>query len=154
MNEETEVKDAENTTLSADLFPGMKEAVLKLKKAGLTLGLVADTRPGTYVNVLKQHGLYDVFSAFAISEELNTAKPDRRMFEYALNKLNVKPEQAVMCGNNLSRDIAGANALGMTTVWFHWNDRYRITPRSELEQPDYIVRSAAEFTELVSTLRQ
>ena len=75
MIEETEVKDAEKTTLRADLFPEMKEAVIYLKEAGYKLALVADTRPGTYVNVLNQHGMLDLFDAFAISEELDTVKP-------------------------------------------------------------------------------
>ncbi|MGI6149644.1 MAG: HAD family hydrolase, partial [Limnochordia bacterium] len=68
------------------------------------------------------------------------------------DQLNVSAEEAVMCGNNLARDIAGANALGMTTIWFHWNDRYPTSPPSELAVPDYTVRSAAEFLDLVKEL--
>lgn len=145
MIEETEVKDAEHTTLRADLFPGMKDALIYLKAQNYKLALVADTRPGTYVNVLKQHGLYELFDAYAISEELGTMKPDPIMFQYVLDKLNVSAEQTVMCGNNLHRDILGANALGMTTVWFYWNDRYPTVPQHELAVPDYTVRSAEEF---------
>ena len=153
MIEETEVKDAEKTTLRADLFPEMKEAVIYLKEAGYKLALVADTRPGTYVNVLNQHGMLDLFDAFAISEELDTVKPDPRMFRHVLAQLGVAPEEAVMCGNNLDRDIFGANALGMTTIWFHWNNRYSTTPKNDLAVPDYTVRSAAEFLELVEQLK-
>ncbi len=154
MQEETEVKDDCATTLEAQLFPGMKDALQKLKQRGCTLALVADTRPGTYRNVLTQHGLYDLFSAFAISEELQTSKPDRRMFEHVLQQLRVKPQEAVMCGNNLERDIAGAKALGMTTVWFHWNERYATLPATELEVADFTVHSAQEFLELEQRLRQ
>ncbi len=152
MIEETEVKDHTWTTLRADIFPGMKEVLVYLKEQGFKLALVADTRPGTYVNVLNQHGIFELFDAFAISEELGTAKPDPRMFQKVLEELQVFPEEAVMCGNNLARDIAGANALGMTTVWFHWNDRYPTTPPNELAVPDYTVRSAEEFLKLVEEL--
>jgi putative hydrolase of the HAD superfamily len=154
MVEESEVKDEQKTTLQAGLFPGMKEVLIYLKEAGYALALVADTRPGTYVNVLKQHGLYDLFDAFAISEELQTAKPDPRMFQHALGKLGVNPEESVMCGNNLVRDIAGAKALGMTTIWFHWNDRYPTQPSTELEIPDHEVRSAEDFMNIVKDTRQ
>ena len=150
MIEETEVKDETFTTLRADLYPGMKDAVLLLKEYGYILALVADTRPGTYKNVLTQHGLYDVFSAFAISEELETAKPDPKMFRHVLDTLNIAPEDAVMCGNHLTRDVGGANALGMTTIWFHWNERYATKPANQLELPDYTVRSAREFVDLGS----
>ena len=119
MIEETEVKDEEKTTLRAELFPGMKEVLFHLKENGFKLALVADTRPGTYVNVLKQHGLFELFDAFAISEEVGCEKPDPRMFQAALNKLGIAPEDAVMCGNNLERDMGGAKALGMMTIWFY-----------------------------------
>ncbi len=153
MQEETEVKDPSKTTLEAQLFPGMKEALQQLKHQGYRLALIADTRPGTYKNVLRQHGIYDLFSAFAISEELQTSKPHRRMFDHVLQELHVDAEDAVMCGNNLARDIAGANALGMRTVWFHWNDRYPTEPKNALETPDFIVHSAKEFLELERRLR-
>ena len=102
MIEETEIKDKEKTTLQAEIFPGMKDAIIFLKELGYKLALVADTRPGTYVNVLKQHGMYELFDAFAISEELATAKPDPIMFQTVLDQLNVSADEAVMCGNNLA----------------------------------------------------
>jgi len=152
MIEETEIKDAENTTLQADLFPEMKAALIYLKKAGYKLALVADTRPGTYVNVLNQHGIFDLFDAFSISEELGTAKPDPIMFQNVLEQLDVSADEAVMCGNHLERDILGANALGLTTIWFRWNERYSTTPSSDLAIPDYTVGSASEFLEVVEEL--
>lgn len=148
MIEETEVKDEAQTTLRAEIYPGMDSALRQLRGWGYPLGLVADTRPGTYRNVLKQHGIYDLFDVFAISEELGASKPDPRMFQFALERLQLEPRVVAMCGNNLARDIAGANALGMVSVWTHWNYRYPTTPRSELEVPDYTVRSAEQLLDL------
>src|SRR3712207_7040662 len=54
-------------------------------------------------------------------------KPDRRMFIHALDALGVPPEEwgrAAMVGNNLARDIRGANQLRLVSVWFAWNERY------------------------------
>ncbi|NMB26234.1 MAG: HAD family hydrolase [Firmicutes bacterium] len=148
MIEETEIKDDEQTTLRAEIYPGMGDALRQLKEWEYLLALVADTRPGTYRNVLRQHAIYELFDVFAISEELGTSKPDPRMFRFALDKLQLEPEVVAMCGNNLARDIAGANALGMVSVWTHWNYRYPTTPRSELEVPDYTVRSAEQLLDL------
>jgi len=58
MIEESEVKDSEETTLQADLIPGMAEALRRFKAQGLRLAIVADSRPDTPPNVLRQHGLY------------------------------------------------------------------------------------------------
>jgi beta-phosphoglucomutase-like phosphatase (HAD superfamily) len=50
----SEVKDAEGTTVQADLIPGMAEALRWLKARNYALALVADSRPNTPVNVLRQ----------------------------------------------------------------------------------------------------
>ena len=82
MREETEQK-VDGVTQRAELVPGMADLLRDLKGEGKRLGLVADTREGTYLNVLRQHALYDLFDAFAISDLLGAEKPDRRMFAHA-----------------------------------------------------------------------
>ncbi len=152
MREETEEKDETRTTLRAELFPGMAELLRGLHGRGYPLGLVADTRPGTYRNVLGQHGLHDLFGAFAISEELGTSKPDARMFVHALRALRVPDADwpaVAMVGNNLSRDIRGANALGLVSVHLVWNARYPTEPAGPDERPRHVVRSAGELDALI-----
>ncbi|HYI24009.1 MAG TPA: HAD-IA family hydrolase, partial [Thermomicrobiales bacterium] len=126
MKEETEEK-ADEVTQRADLHPGMAELLRGLHARGIPLGLVADTRDGTYRNVLGMHGLFDLFDAYAISDHLGVEKPHRRMFEHALGELGVpEPEwgSVAMVGNNLARDIRGTNALGLISIWLVWNRRY------------------------------
>src|SRR5438105_12465815 len=84
MIEESEVKDAMDTTQHADLFPGMADALRTFKAQGYALGLVADSRPLTPINVLRQHGLLDMFDILAISEVVGALKPDPLIFRYAL----------------------------------------------------------------------
>jgi putative hydrolase of the HAD superfamily len=57
-----------------------------------------------------------------------------------------------MVGNNLERDVVGANRLGLISIFFHWNDRRRSVPLTEEEQPDYTVSSAAELVALIEGL--
>jgi len=153
--EETEVKDDEQTTLQADLIPGMADALRQLKAQGHTLALIADTRPGTAENVLRQHGLYDLFDTLVISETLGTQKPDPRMFQTALDALGIAPSEyhrVVMVGNNLERDIAGANRMGLLSVFFHWNERRRTQVQDESERPRYTVTSVPELMALIARL--
>lgn len=152
MMEETEQKNNDGVTTRAELFPGMAMLLQSLKAKGLKLGLVADTRVGTYQNVLRLHNVYHLFDAFAISEELGCEKPDPRMFSYALSVLGMTPCEAAMCGNNLERDIAGANRMGITSIWLHWNYRYPTIPSTPAEKPDYVVHSAAELSDLIDRL--
>ncbi len=156
MKEESEVKDAERNTIAADLVPGMADALRHLRDSGYRLGLVADTRPRTAWNVLHQHDLYDLFDAYAISEEVEAEKPDPRIFRTALDRLGV-PTQGyrwvAMVGNNPMRDIRGANALGLISIWFHWNDRYLPDPGYD-DTPRFEVHSAQELIELVDRIER
>jgi putative hydrolase of the HAD superfamily len=155
MIEESEVKDAEGTTLQADLLPGAAEALRRFKDQGHPLALVADARPCTPVNVLRQHNLYDLFDHLAISEIIGAEKPDALIFRDALDALGI-PEsdygRVAMVGNNLERDIVGANRLGLISVFFHWNDRRRSQPLTAEEEPCYTVSSLEELVSLVAGL--
>jgi putative hydrolase of the HAD superfamily len=153
MGEETEVKDAERNTLHAELVDGMADVLRELKARGYKLGLVADTRPKTAWNVLHQHNLYDLFDALAISEEVGCEKPDARIFKFALDTLGIAPHdyaRVMMVGNNLARDVRGANALGLISVWFHWNERYA----RDGSVPMHEVRTARELLDLITRLEQ
>ena len=154
MREATEEK-LDGVTQRAELVPGMAELLQTLRRQGKRLALVADTRIGTYQSVLGQHGLYELFEAFAISEEVGAEKPDRRMFLHALDTLAI-PEadwgRVAMVGNNLARDIRGANALGLITIWMIWNPGYPTVPAGPEETPTYQVGTAEELGRLIEAL--
>ena len=155
MVEESEAKDAAGTTIRADLIPGMAEALHHFKERDYGLALVADSRPNTPPNVLRQHGLYDLFDHLAISETVGVEKPDPWIFRDALQSLNIPEseyDRVVMVGNNLERDIVGANRLGLISIFLHWNDRRRSHPLATEEEPRYRVSSAQELVSLIDNL--
>ena len=57
-----------------------------------------------------------------------------------------------MVGNNLECDVAGANRLGLISVFFHWTERRRTQPLDADEQPRYVVHSAPEIVALIDRL--
>lgn len=155
MIEETEEKDETGTTLRAALFEGAADLIWRLRREGYLLGLVADTRPGTARHVLRQHDLEGAFDVCAISEELGCEKPDRRIFAYALHALGISASEAhrvAMVGNNLARDVRGANAAGLVSIWLQHNHRYPTTPADDLERPQFAVSSVAELDALIHRL--
>jgi HAD superfamily hydrolase (TIGR01549 family) len=155
MLEETEVKDDQEITLQAELIPGMAEALRQFKAQGHRLALVADARPDTPPNVLRQHDLGDLFDALVISEVVGASKPDPRIFGAALDALGIAAGdygRVVMVGNNLERDIVGANRLGLISVFFHVNERRRTHPLADDEIPRHTVTSARELVALIERL--
>ncbi len=156
-DEASEVKDDTLTTLQAELIPGAGELLRELKRRGYQLALVADGRPGTYSNVLRQHSVHDLFDAFSISEEVGVEKPDERMFATALDALGIDKtdyERTVMVGNRLDRDVGGANELGMISVWIDWSGRYASAPQHDVEVPDHTIHMPMELLEVMEELER
>jgi HAD superfamily hydrolase (TIGR01549 family) len=148
VDEATEVKDAQGVTLRAELIPGALELVRELRRRGYRLALVADGPPGTFRNVLTHYGIYDAFEALAISDEVGCCKPDARMFACALERLGIAREdypRTLMVGNYLERDIRGANALGMISVWLDWAPRRPKVPADASEVPAFTIRTPLEL---------
>jgi HAD superfamily hydrolase (TIGR01549 family) len=156
-DEGSEAKDARGVTLHADLIPGAADVVRELKRQGYPLALVADGPTATFTNILTQYDLYDCFDVFAISEEVGVEKPDSRIFIHALDKLGIRHEdygRVVMVGNNLARDIKGANALGLISVWLDWAPRRSKTPADISEVPQYTIKMPGALLPLIQRLNK
>ncbi|MBD8065166.1 HAD family hydrolase [Devosia sp. PTR5] len=156
IDERTEVKlPGSEVVIRADLIPGAKEMMDSLKAAGHRLILVADGPRQTFVNMLTHHGLWDHFDAHIISEDVGVHKPDARMFDAALAAAGLTRDDAwrtVMVGNNLSRDICGANALGITSVFMAWSTLRTHVPADASEVPNYRIEAPAELPGLLERL--
>jgi len=154
-DEGTEVKDENEVTQRADLIPGAAKMVRKLKQMGYTLALVADGPRGTFENILKPRRLWNLFDTYAISHEVGAIKPDASMFRKALDDLGIEPHEyasVVMVGNNLYRDIKGANDVGLTTVWLDWAPRRSKVPADASETPDYTIKMPLELIGVIEKL--
>jgi HAD superfamily hydrolase (TIGR01549 family) len=155
VDEGTEIKDAAGVTQTADLIPGAAETVRALKSLGYPLALVADGPAGTFYNTLTPSGLIDLFDVLAISDQIGADKPDRRIFQHALDALGIQPgdyNRVVMVGNNLARDVKGANALGLISIWLDWAPRRPKIPADPSEQPCYTIKYPSELLDLLAQL--
>lgn len=141
--------------LCADCILGAKETMLRLYEEGYTIAMVADGLVQSFHNTMTQNGLEHIFAAKAISEPLGTHKPDPRMFQYAMDALNLtdadKP-RVIMVGNNLARDVAGANRFGIISVHLAWTPRYPREPECADETPDYRIDTPQELYDLITRL--
>ena len=75
--------------------------------------------------------LLELIDSITISEEAGYAKPDIRIFQTALDRLECKPEEAVVIGDSWENDILGARAAGIRGIWYNLlHDRYTRWKRS------------------------
>jgi HAD superfamily hydrolase (TIGR01549 family) len=155
VDQSTEVKDENQVSLKADLIPGAAELVHELKQRGYTIALVADGPAGTFVNNLAPYGIYELFDAYAISGILGVEKPHPQMFQHALEALDVLAEDyqhVIMVGNNLERDIKGANGMGLISVWLDWNPHWAKTNADASETPKYTIKQPLDLLTLLDML--
>ena len=80
------------------------------------LGVVSNFY-GNLEELLAAEGLGTIFAATADSGAVGSVKPDAAIFRHALERMGASPEQALMIGDSLERDIRGAEALGMSHAW-------------------------------------
>ena len=155
VDEATEVKNERQVTLQGDLIPGTGQMLRELHTRGYRLAIVSDGPVGSVDNVLWDHGLLDLFDAIVISEALGVEKPNPRMFAHALDQLGIASEdyrRTIMVGNNLSRDVKGANELGMVSVHLDWSPRYPKTPIDTSEIPAHTIKMPLDLLSVVEHL--
>jgi putative hydrolase of the HAD superfamily len=97
------------------LYPHVRE-VLDVLRERYPLAVVTDAQSAYARAELHKVGLLDYFDPIVVSGDHGYRKPDRRLFQLALDAMGVAAEHALYIGNDMHRDIFGAQEAGMTTV--------------------------------------
>lgn len=97
-------------------FEDASDTLEKLKERGYKLGIIANQSVGA-TQRLDNWGLLMYFDVIALSSELGVSKPNRSIFEKAVELAGCQFQNAVMVGDRLDNDIRAAKSLGMKTVW-------------------------------------
>ncbi len=100
----------------ARLMPDAMEVLVRLAQP-YRLGLLTNGAPDLQREKIATSNLGGFFDAIAISGEHDIGKPDPAIFHRLLAELDVPASEAVMIGNSLERDIAGATNAGIQSVW-------------------------------------
>ena len=157
IDEGTQVYDDRGIVLESDFIPVAVEVLKQLHDEGFTIALVADGEWESFQNVYRENGLGYCFDAWIVSEVVGKQKPEPIMFEKAYEALQLTEadkSRIVMIGNNLKKDIAGANRQGLTSIWLDWSPRYFHTVEEPDWQPDYTIKTPAELIDLLHMLEE
>lgn len=155
IDEGTEIRDEDGIVVHAQTIEGAAETLQALYEEGYLIAMVADGEEQSFTNVYNENGLGYCFHTRTISEVVGQQKPAASMFEDAMRKNQLKPEdkrRIVMVGNNVKKDIAGANAFGITSILIDWSPRYDMTPQTPEQIPDHIIHRPSELLPLIQRL--
>ena len=98
-------------------FDGVAEALGKLKRQGLRLGVGTNMTAEWQFSKLEKLGLIDSFDFIVTSEEAGVEKPAAAFFRYCANKAKLPVGECLFVGDNLEYDVRGATAAGLKALW-------------------------------------
>jgi putative hydrolase of the HAD superfamily len=155
IDEGSEIRDENGIVTHAQTIEGAADTLKALYEAGYTIAMVADGEEQSFTNVYEENGLGYCFHTRSISEQVGEQKPSRLMFEDAMKKNNLTQQdkkRIVMVGNNIRKDIVGANRFGITSILIDWSPRYNMVALEQDEVADYIIHKPQELLPLLEKL--
>lgn len=122
------------------LFPDTKQVLQYLNDKGYKLHLITNGFEETQHSKLRSCGLRSFFKEVITSEGSNSLKPEKEIFEFALDKARASIAESIMIGDTLDVDILGAMNIGMDQVHVNFigtvqdlKPTYTVTTLKQLE---------------------
>lgn len=108
----------DNAPYQKVLFPGTPEVLAYLEKK-YKLHIITNGFAEVQHIKLKNCSLDRYFSEVVISEEVGYNKPDKRIFDTAVERALTRHEHALMIGDDWHADVEGASAAGIKSIYFN-----------------------------------
>ncbi len=118
-----------------------------LKRKGIKTGIITDSITYTQLKKMEILGISDDIDVLVTSEEVGTEKPHSGGFILACHKAGVLASESIMVGDNIERDIDGAQRVGMKGIWIN-----RYHKKTKGIEAFYTVYTTKELYELLKKL--
>jgi len=82
-----------------------------------------------------------------VSDEVGWRKPRRDIFDAALGRLGVRPDEALFVGDRADMDVLGAQQIGMDAVWIN---RDGDPLPAGVKAPTYEIRDLGELATILN----
>jgi putative hydrolase of the HAD superfamily len=119
---------------------GIKKVLDELTKV-YKLAVICNTgwhSGGTVRQLLEGYDFPKYFSHLTFSDGAGIAKPHKQIFEYTLDKIDCRPEDAVHIGDSEYSDIVGAKEANMKAILFTGiNDKYKDNNSADVTISNY-----------------
>jgi HAD superfamily hydrolase (TIGR01549 family) len=98
--------------------PGARELLERLHRQARVV-VVTNNEVAEQEEKVRFLGVGHLLDGLVISEAVGASKPDRRIFEAALDAAGARAAEATMLGDSWASDIVGARGVGVRPVWFN-----------------------------------
>jgi len=123
-----------------EVFPEVRPTLLALREEYC---VIAVTNGNADVDRI---GISDLFQEVISASSAGAAKPNRKIFETAVEAGGASAEQTLHVGDHPEVDVAGASEAGLKSVWVN---RHGHDWPDHLQRPDGVVRDVGELLELL-----
>ena len=130
--------------LQTQLVPYAIELLDYLTRRGYNLYILSNGFIEVQHKKLQSAGIEDYFERMVLSDEIGINKPDRRLFDYALEVTHSQAADTLMIGDNYDADILGAMQAGWGQIYFDRNHR-GITA----QEPQHTVHSLKKVMDIL-----
>jgi putative hydrolase of the HAD superfamily len=143
LSKQMAVQFLERLPLKKNLFPYTIEILTYLKEKGYQLHLITNGFAITQKSKLENSELTDFFVEVITSEASQSLKPNKEIFDFAIEKCGTSCSESIMIGDNLDADIQGGMNAGMDTIFVNHLD---VEPHIK---PTYVIRHLKELEEIL-----
>lgn len=126
-----------NAYMTLDAYPEVKDVLKRLKNKGYQIAILSNGAPNMLEAAVNSAGLENLLDASLSIEEVGVYKPDPRVYELAVDRLNVRPEEVSFQSSN-AWDAVGAATFGFQVAWVNrfGQRRERLTADPQVEIRD------------------
>lgn len=127
----------------AELIPGAIDTLTHFRNLNRKLALVTNGSSEIQRGKIERFKLARFFHHILVEGEFGQGKPEKPVFLSALRNLGIAAADAWMVGDDLERDIAGAQSAGIYAIWVDW--RGTGLPELSRVKPDRTIRTLSEL---------
>ena len=126
------------------LFPGIKEVLLELKKRGFQLGIITSNSRENVLGALEKNGLQDTFTFIYSGSTFGKHK----VISKWLRIENIHTEKVVYVGDEI-RDIDAAKKTGIKVIAVGWG--FNSQEALAAQNPDFLIERPQELIEIMNS---
>lgn len=138
--------DLTDAYLHLDCYPEVPEALSTLKVRGFKIAILSNGTPAMLEAAVTNSGLDGLIENNFSVEDVGVFKPDPRVYQIAVDRLNVAAEEIVFQSSN-AWDAAGASAFGFKVAWVN---RFGQSVERLPGLPDVEIKSLIELPDLLT----
>lgn len=133
----------------------LNDVISKLYEMGLYLGVISNIMSLSFVpDILKEYKVYEYFSEIILSSKCGIRKPDRRIFDLALEKSGFDKNDVIYVGDTLSRDVKGCRNAGWKIIQIDNPYTYHkdIETKKLGYKADFFIKELSEIPDIIKSI--